>query len=54
MARLGWLDVRQEVHLGPVEVEQIADDDAIDLSLVTGNEPREPEEQMVLPLPGRA
>lgn len=51
MARLGWLDVRQDVHLGPVAVEQLVEDADVDLTLVTGAEPREPGGQMALPLP---
>lgn len=36
MCRLGWLGVVQLEHLGPVDVEQLADDDAIDLGLLSG------------------
>lgn len=52
MARLGWLDVAQEAHLGPVRVEQLVDDEVIDLALVLGWDEPEPGEQMTLPLPG--
>jgi segregation and condensation protein A len=51
MTRLGWIGVRQETHLGPIEVERLADDDAIDLSRVLGHGAQpEPGEQMDLPL----
>lgn len=51
MARLGWVDVRQEVHLGPVRVEQLVADAEIDLGRVTGTSPGE---QVPLPLGGTA
>lgn len=52
MARLGWLDVVQETHLGPVRVEQLVDDAAIDLGLLLGWDEPPPGEQIPLPLPG--
>jgi segregation and condensation protein A len=51
MARLQWLDLAQAVHLGPVTVTQLVEDEAIDLDQVTGGERR--EEQLGLPLEGR-
>lgn len=36
MCRLGWLGIVQLEHLGPVHVEQLVDDEAIDLGLLTG------------------
>jgi segregation and condensation protein A len=58
MTRLGWIGVRQEEHLGPIEVERLVADDAIDLTRVLGHAPpppaAEPEEQIELPLAGRS
>lgn len=36
MVRLGWLDVEQAVHLGPITLTQVAADDAIDLAVISG------------------
>jgi segregation and condensation protein A len=57
MTRLGWIGVRQEEHLGPIEVVRLVADDGIDLSRVLGHAtppPAEPEEQIELPLVGRS
>ena len=54
MTRLMWLDLEQEVHLGPVAVIQVVEDEVIDLTMVTGREPVDPDEQMELPLPERS
>jgi segregation and condensation protein A len=35
MARLGWIDVQQDAHLGPVQVAQI-EGAAVDLNILTG------------------
>ncbi len=36
IARLGWIDIHQSVHLGPVEMVQRAPRDEIDLEAITG------------------
>lgn len=36
MARLGWVDVEQEHHKGPVRVTQLADNDTIDVGRIMG------------------
>lgn len=51
MARLGWLDVAQAAHLGPVHVAQLVEDHEIDVDRVMGEE-RAPGEQLELPLQG--
>jgi segregation and condensation protein A len=50
MTRLGWIGVRQETHLGPIEVVRLANDDAIDLTRVLGHAGKPPAEQIDLPL----
>jgi segregation and condensation protein A len=55
MVRLGWLDVRQDVHLAEVWIEQRVSDEGIDMALLTGNfvaGEDEDAEQMSLPLVG--
>ena len=52
MVRLGWLDVEQERHLGPVTILQRAPDEDIDLAVLTGTV--EEGGQMPLPLGGPA
>ena len=49
MARLGWLDVGQLAHLGPIRVEQLVPDEAIDVAYVMGDALR-PATQLELPL----
>jgi segregation and condensation protein A len=46
MARLGWVDVSQQVHAGPVRVEQIAESAEIDVRRVMGEE-RPPRGELV-------
>lgn len=36
MCRLGWLGLTQLAHLGPVDVEQLVDDESIDLGILSG------------------
>ncbi|MEN0061628.1 MAG: segregation/condensation protein A [Myxococcota bacterium] len=38
MCRLHWLEVEQEVHLGPVTVRQVRPTDKMDLALILGDE----------------
>ncbi|MEQ1565628.1 MAG: segregation/condensation protein A [Myxococcota bacterium] len=49
MCRLGWLDVLQEQHLGPVSVQQLVETDQIDVDRIMGTEGK-PGEQLDLPL----
>jgi hypothetical protein len=51
MCRLGWLDVEQAAHLGPVEVSQVVESEVIDIDRVMGTETA-PGEQLPLPLEG--
>ncbi|MEQ1501451.1 MAG: hypothetical protein ABMB14_04430 [Myxococcota bacterium] len=48
MSRLGWLDVDQREHVGPIRVEQLVEDEVIDVAKVTGEDT--PGEQLELPL----
>lgn len=52
MARLGWLDVEQTVHLGPVHVAQLVESAEIDVDKVMGEERVSAGEQLDLPLEG--
>jgi len=57
MGRLRWLDLSQEVHLGPVEVVRRVSDDEVDLSAIVGfdppdGDPADPADQVPLPLGG--
>lgn len=37
MARVGWIEVSQQEHLGPIEVVRLVDDQAIDMTRVLGH-----------------
>lgn len=45
MARLGWVDVSQKVHVGPVRVEQLVETDEMDVRRIMGDERSTREER---------